>query len=98
MSDDEDSPLKLAAYALAQNLALQSICAMLMAQIALLYKSPPDKLAEITSGLQGVIHGAVRHDGDSTDKASLTLTRTMENVCGMAEAILVRRPNQPPNK
>jgi hypothetical protein len=84
MSEDEDSPLKLAAYALAQNLALQSICAMLMAQIALLYKSPPDKLAEITSGLQGVIHGAVRHDG--------------ENVCGMAEAILVRRPNQPPNK
>jgi hypothetical protein len=66
--DEEDHPaLRLAADAMAQNIALQSVCAILMANIAILCESPPDKLAEMVGGLQGMAHGLASVAG--TDRA-----------------------------
>jgi hypothetical protein len=88
MSDpnDEDSVLRLVEDVAAQNLALQTICGALMAQIAMLDKSPEDRLAEITSGLRGTIHGLVGKAG--TDRTTMMLSQTVEKVCEVGEILL----------
>jgi hypothetical protein len=97
MSDpnDEDSVLRLVEDVAAQNLALQTVCGELMAQIAMMDKLPLNRLAEITSRLRGTIHGLVGQAG--TNRTTIMLTRTIENVCNTGEILLsalrARRPD-----
>jgi hypothetical protein len=81
--------LQFAREARLENVALQSVCAALLAEIAILHASPGDKLGAMVASLQGMAHGVARE----VDEQGLTptITKVIENVCSMAEAILVSR-------
>jgi hypothetical protein len=78
--------LRLALEAKEENLALQSICAILIGEVALMNQNPPNKLDQIVAGLQGMASGVAA----GTDKGSKAMTETIERVCTMAEAAFDR--------
>ncbi|KZD21366.1 hypothetical protein [Tardiphaga robiniae] len=70
-----------------QNIAIQGVCAALVAEIALLDKAPREKLSRMVAGLQGAALGVA----DGTDGRSTEMTKTIERVTAMAEAMLQPR-------
>ncbi len=81
--------LALAARSRAENQALWIICAEMMAEIALLDKSPGGKLAELTARVSGTAAGLALARDDSGDTADIT--RMIDEVCSTAEDCLAER-------
>lgn len=77
--------LQLVGEAKSESIALQAVCAALLAEVAILHKSPRDRLNALVASLQGVADGA---EGDA---GAPWVTETIERVSMMAEKILERR-------
>lgn len=71
----------------ARTLALETVCAILIGELALLADSPANKLATITAGLQGVAAGVA----DRLGITSIEVTRTIDRISEVAEHALVQR-------
>jgi len=86
--------LQLIAEARSENVALQAVCAGLLAEVAYLSGNDREgKLAQMLSGLQGMAHGlALLARSEQID--TQIVTQTIERICTMAEAALPPR-NRP---
>ena len=95
MTDQGAGLLKIVEESQAQTLALQAVCAALMAHIATLDKTPRAKLAEITTGLQAVAHGIALLAGTNSPESTsaIMITKTIDAICSMAESLLVISPS-----
>jgi hypothetical protein len=61
----------------------------LMVEIALQNPSPTDKLHSMSAVIQGIADGTAKQAG--TDLITLAITKTIEEVCEGAEAVLASR-------
>lgn len=75
----------LVSDAMEENVALRWLCGQLIAEVALLSPSPPDKLGEMVAKLGGAAQRA------ASESNSPAITRVVQQACAMAEASLVRR-------
>lgn len=90
MNEEEKQQLigavqSLVSEALEENVALRWLCGQLLAELALLSPSPPDKLGEMVAKLGGAAQRA------ASETRSLAITRVVQQACAVAEASLVRR-------
>ena len=85
MSDDErdDEAFELAREVKFESMALQAICSVLLAEIALLHDDSHAKLDHMATSLRGMAHGLALNVSEPI------LTATVDQVCSMAESVLV---------
>jgi hypothetical protein len=74
---------KLATEAKEETLALSAVCASLPAELAMLHKSPREKLTQMTAALMGVA------DGVSGHVSALAMSKLVERIATTAETLLV---------
>ncbi len=90
MSEEEinrvlEAARAMVTVAMEENAALRFVCGNILAEIALLNESPPDKLGEMVAKLGGAT-AMVAKEADSP-----ALTRVVDRVCSAAEAALKQR-------
>lgn len=81
-----------------ENIALRAVCAILLADVASTHKDPTDHLAKTLAGMQGAIHGLglmARDKSPELNKTAVTISRVIEGVCAMAEAVISKPPVPP---
>ena len=85
--------------ALGETLALQAICATLMAEIARLDTSPQDRLGNLVASIQGMVHSvavlAETRGQAQTKEMMRVVTQVVDQICSMAEASL-QASGEPP--
>ncbi len=76
----------------AENAILKGICGILLAEIALLDKSPNEKLGSLVASIQGIVHqtAAIAQTVGNADIKAMAKVASgvVEAVCSTAEVVL----------
>ena len=77
--------LQLVGEAKSESIALQAVCAALLAEVAIIRKWPRDKVGALGASLQGLA------DDVAGEARGPWVTETIERVCTTAEKIVKKR-------
>lgn len=66
-------------------MVLQCVCAALLGELALMHKHSREKLGQMLSSLQGVVHAVAVQSSPGAANLTLEVSRAMEYIADMTE-------------
>ena len=71
-----------------ENVALQAVCAVLLAEVVVMYPDPKTKIGTITAGLLGLSEGVATAMGQDAQALMPAMSAVIDRITAMAEVLL----------